>query len=340
MSSTSITASKSILSLSTDSDGDVEGKALYVDIGANLLDPMYQGSYRNKERHEADLSIVLQRAWSNNLDQIIITGGTLEECKKGWELAKTDPRLFSTVGVHPTRCSEFGTTDESWKEHLEGMRDLLREGVEEGSIVAMGELGLDYARLEFCDVKLQKKGFIAQLQLAKELNLPLFLHNRDTGTDLLHILKKHYFQTDDDSGKYPTRAGGVVHSFDDTLELAQEFLDLGLYIGINGCSLKTADNLQVVKDLPLEKMLLETDCPWCGIRATHAGWEHVKTSFTTKTEKKYEAGCCVKSRSEPCHIIQVAEVIAGLKGISVEEVANISRKNAKSLFPQLLQLKQ
>ncbi len=306
--------------------GDFSGS--FVDIGANLLDDMYQGSYRGKQRHEPDLSHVLHRAWENHLDRIIITAGTLSEAKAASELAVTDERLFSTAGVHPTRCSsEFGDTDESWTEYLDELKRVIVEGKEKGTIVAMGELGLDYARLEFCDVESQKKGLRAQLNIAKDVNLPLFLHNRETGTDLLEILKEYY----DENKGVP---GGVVHSFDDTLELAEKFIDLGLYIGINGCSLKKPENLNVVRDIPLDKLMIETDCPWCDIRATHAGSSHIRTTFPTKNEKKYEVGSgdCVKNRYEPCHIRQVAEVIAGVKGVTVEEVASVSRRNAYTLF--------
>ena len=303
---------------------------MFVDIGANLLDQMYQGNYRGKERHDPDLDTVLQRAWDNNVDKIIITAGTLEESREALKLARQDKRLFCTAGVHPTRCSqEFGETEESWETYLRELRQVIEEGVGDGNIAALGELGLDYARLEFCDVETQKKGLLAQLQLAKEIDLPLFLHNRDTGTDLLDILKEHYFEDGVE------RAGGVVHSFDDSLELAQKFMELGLYIGINGCSLKTEENLKVVKEIPLNRLLLETDCPWCDIRATHAGSAYVDTKFEQMTEKKYAPGSCVKGRYEPCHIVQVCEVIAGVKGISVEEVASASRNNAYSLFGKI-----
>lgn len=305
-------------------------EAMFIDIGANLADQMYQGNYRGKERHDADLDTVLQRAWDNNLNKIIITAGTLEESREALKIARTDKRLFCSAGVHPTRCSqEFGETEESWAKYMDGLRNFVEEGTAEGKIVALGELGLDYARLEFCNVETQKKGLLAQLELAKDFDLPLFLHNRETGKDLLNILKEHYF-TDG-----VERAGGVVHSFDDSLELAEEFMDLGLYIGINGCSLKTEDNLKVVKALPLDKLLLETDCPWCDIRQTHAGSGFVQTKFDTKNEKKYESGCCVKGRYEPCHIAQVCEVIAGVKGISVEEVANATKENALTLFSKM-----
>jgi TatD DNase family protein len=188
--------------------------------------------------------------------------------------------------------------------------------------VAIGEIGLDYDRLEFCSKQVQQEYLGLQLdRFTTYSHLPLFLHNRSVGPDLLHILK-------DRSEKW----NGVVHSFDDSLELAMEFAELGFYIGLNGCSLKTAENMKVAKDLPLDKILLETDCPYCEIKSSHAGFSHIKTTFEKKTDKKFEFGKMVKSRNEPCQIIQVAEVIAGAKGIGVEEVANACYQNSLALY--------
>lgn len=310
------------LAMSSSSTTSSDGKLRFVDIGANLLDDMYQGVYRGKPRHEADFDAVLQRAWDGGLERIVVTCGNLEESKRGLDLARTDPRLFSTVGVHPTRCTEFGDTEESLASHVAALTEVAREGMVDGTVAALGELGLDYARTQFCDIETQKRGFLAQLAIAELTQLPLFIHNRETGDDLVNLLKENRQRF----------SRGVVHSFDDCAELAAKIIDLDLYIGINGCSLKTPENLEVVRTIPLENLLLETDCPWCDIRASHAGSDFVKTKFSTKNEKKFEMGQCVKSRYEPCHIIQVAEVVAGAMGIDVSEVAEASRKNAYDLF--------
>jgi TatD DNase family protein len=175
-------------------------------------------------------------------------------------------RFGCTIGIHPTRCQqEFldNGSNLSPEEVLSQLRDLAVDGQSDGSVVALGEMGLDYDRLEFCPQETQLYYLKEQLQTFlshSALNdLPLFLHNRNVGTDLLQVLQE--YQQPQQDRRPPLR--GVVHSFDDSLELAQQFIDLGFYIGINGCSLKTEENLHVVKELPLDKILLETDCPYC-----------------------------------------------------------------------------
>jgi TatD DNase family protein len=311
----------------------------FVDIGANLLDERFtEGSYHGKHRHEPDWEQVLQRATDNGVSHIILTAGTLRESRRAVdlvrELRQKNGSIFfgCTVGVHPTRCQqEFVDSNDSTTttpdQILKELQEIAMDGQTDKSVVALGEIGLDYDRLEFCpkEVQLQYleeqlKSFHAMEQLQP---LPLFLHNRNVGSDLLEVLKKE---------DVPLRTRGVVHSFDDSLELALKFIELGLYIGLNGCSLKTAENLQVVKELPLDKILLETDCPYCEIKPTHAGFGYVTTKFEKKVEKKFELGKMVKGRNEPCQMIQVAEVIAGVKGISVQQVADTCYENSMCLY--------
>lgn len=298
------------------------------------MDERYtDGIYFGKKRHEEDFDLVLERSLEQGVTHVILTAGTLRESRRALELveaycAKADTpgiQLGCTVGVHPTRCQqEFVDSDQEKTVVLDQLADLLKRGVENNCVVAIGEFGLDYDRLEFSPKDVQIEFFQKQLDafLGLELGLPLFLHNRSVGKDLLEILKKR-----PESG-----IRGVVHSFDDSLELAEEFINMGLYIGLNGCSLKTAENLAVVKELPLDKILLETDCPYCEIKATHAGHHHIQTTFAKKPDKKFEVGKMVKGRNEPCQIVQVAEVIAGVKGISLEEVASACYQNSMDLY--------
>ena len=116
---------------------------------------MYQGEYHGSKKHEPDLEQVLDRAWNQGLDKIIITGGNLEESKKSIELAKSNDKLFATVGCHPTRCNEFDEFSEGPEGYLSQLKDLIETNKEK--VVAIGECGLDNDRINFCDPIVQKK---------------------------------------------------------------------------------------------------------------------------------------------------------------------------------------
>ncbi|ETK87111.1 hypothetical protein, variant 3 [Phytophthora nicotianae] len=224
-----------------------------IDIGANLTDPVFTGLYRGKQKHESDLTAILARAKTFGVDKIIVTGGNLEESHKALQLAKDKegnglPQLFSTVGVHPTRCSEFEANGKDPDTYFAELLAVCEQGQKEGKVVAIGECGLDYDRLEFCDKATQLKYFEKQFQLAELTKLPLFLHNRNTGGDFYDMISKNRSRF----------SNGVVHSFTGEKEEMLKLVELGLYIGVNGCSLKTAENLECVKAIPLERLMIET----------------------------------------------------------------------------------
>lgn len=293
----------------------------FIDIGANLTDLMYEGVYNGSQKHSPDLINVLKRSWEAGLKKIIITGGNLSESKKALELAKTDEKLFSTVGCHPTRCLEFESEGNNPEKYLDELKNTILS--DRSKIVAIGECGLDYDRIQFCPKEIQKKYFESQLNLSAHCDLPLFLHCRNAADDLYNILTKH------------PNLKGVVHSFDGTSEEAKKFIDLGYFIGLNGCSLKTSDNLETVKTIPAERILLETDCPWCEIRPSHAGYKHIrKENLPTNAVKKekWSADCMVKSRNEPCNIRQVLDVIAAVRNEDPYELSEKIYQNTLSLF--------
>jgi TatD DNase family protein len=128
------------------------------------------------------------------------------------------------------------------------------------------------------------------------------------------------------------KGGGVVHSFDGSIEEMHALVDLGFFIGINGCSLRTEENLRVAAEIPEEFIILETDAPWCGIKPTHAGFSHVTTTFPTKKPEKYEIGSMVKDRSEPCMIVQVLEILSAIRGVDPKTLAEIVYQNTERLF--------
>ncbi|XP_043251876.1 putative deoxyribonuclease TATDN1 isoform X2 [Colletes gigas] len=273
----------------------------FIDIGANLSDSMYQGIYNGAQKHQPDLDKVLERSWSNNLSKIIITAGNIEESKKALEIARTDERLFSTIGCHPTRCNEFEESGDP-EAYLKSLSDLAADNKDK--IVAIGEMGLDYDRLHFCSKDVQKKYFEMQLSLCSTLKLPMFLHCRNASEDFVRILRKHK----------DTLTAGVVHSFDGNPEEANSILQMGLYIGINGW------------------LMIETDCPWCEIRPTHASAKDVITNFPSVKKEKWQPDRMVKGRNEPCTIVQILEVLARIRDEEEEYLCNQIYKNTMKVF--------
>lgn len=136
---------------------------------------------------------------------------------------------------------------------LDALKELARTTAAEGHTVAFGEIGLDYDRLFMSSKDKQLKYFEAQLDVATELHLPLFLHMRAAAEDFERLLKPRL-------AKLPK--GGLVHSFTGSMEEMRSLVDLGLHVGVNGCSLKTEENLSVVKEIPLDRLQIETDGPW------------------------------------------------------------------------------
>lgn len=222
-------------------------------------------------------------------------------------------------------------------------------------LVAFGEFGLDYDRLHYCSKTIQLHAFQAQLKVAASLEpqLPLFLHSRAAHEDFVRLLKESFGERLEN-----LTTGGVVHSFTGTREEMSELMDLGLYIGINGCSFKTAENCNVVREVHLDRLMLETDGPWCEVRPSHEGYKHLiekdangtapedkpkpkknqkKESeiferFKTVKKEKWEEGAMIKGRNEPCNIERIAKIVAGIKDVSVEEVCEAAWRNTVKVF--------
>lgn len=317
-----------------------------IDIGVNLCDGMYQGLYHHGTvpSHSPDVDLVCQRAGRAGVAGMLITGGTLSESISAIELAiecnrQSVVKCFTTVGCHPTRCKEFvehpdGGPDgyfDALASVIERHRRVAGDVDDERRVVAaIGECGLDYDRLEFCPKEIQLPYFEKQFELARRYQLPMFLHNRNCDTDFSDIVRRH--RSDFSSG--------VVHSFTGSPDELQRLLHLDLYIGVNGCSLKTEENLAVAKMIPLDRLMIETDAPWCDVRPTHAS-RRLLDSMAAKhkfseplsatwllrdvcemqalcKKEKYVRGAMVKSRNEPCAILEVLETLFWLHHGDIE----------------------
>jgi len=304
---------------------------------------MFRGVYRGKRAHDDDTGAVLARARAVGVEKIIVTCGTLDEARSGVEMvresrmmsASIGPELYATVGVHPTRAYAFRDDPDGADAHVAKLLRVAEDSTRDGAIVAIGECGLDYDRLEFCDAETQREAFARHFELARAVGLPMFLHMRGGGE---HVV------IDDFVDILSANAEGlpmcVVHSFDGSLSDAERVLAVApgrVFIGVNGCSLRSEANIDVIRAIPLDVMVLETDAPWCGIKRTHAGYVHLDLPpehfpLAVKKDKHVPGETLVRDRNEPAHALAVAQIIAGIKGIDVNVVADVTYRNAQRVF--------
>jgi TatD DNase family protein len=306
---------------------------MFIDIAANLTDDMFQGTYHEKKRHESDLELVIERAKNAHCDKMIVLAGTLEDAHKCLEICNTfDPAggcLYTTVGFHPTRCGEAAKIvgDASDEEAEKIIHEIFRQFIEKagkGRVVAIGEFGLDYDRLNFCPIEVQKRFFEIQLRVATNHfpDHPLLLHLRNAFDDFVDIISKHNVQ-------------GVVHSFTGSNTEMRKLVDLGLYIGINGCSLR--DAWDVVPHIPEDRLIIETDSPYCEIKPTHPAHPFLSGPEIPERVKpeKFVLGSFVKSRNEPACINQVAFALAKVRRVDFGSLSATIRANTIRLFRAL-----
>ncbi|KAK3722678.1 hypothetical protein LTR37_002249 [Vermiconidia calcicola] len=311
----------------TVTNGTTTPPVRYADIGINLSDPIFRGVHHGKRAHEDDLQHVIQRARDAGVHKMMVTGSDLTESQNAVKLAEEYPGLcYATIGVHPCQAKSFEKHPGGPEALLKELEDLARRERDKGTVTAFGEIGLDYDRLHFCDKETQLVWFKRQLDVACELKMPLFLHSRAAAEDFEAILKERL-------DRLPKR--GVVHSFTGSLEEMQHIVALGFDVGINGCSMKTEENIAVVKEVPLERLQIETDGPWCDMRPSHASAKFTKDAPPLPKavkKEKWSADCMVKGRNEPCAITQVAHAVAAIKGISIEEVCEAAWSNSIWMF--------
>ncbi|TDL28189.1 Mg-dependent DNase [Rickenella mellea] len=312
----------------------------FIDIGVNLTDPVFRGIHRGHRKHDNDFDLMLERAIKAGVKSMIITGGSLKESKEALSMARTH-NLYATVGCHPTRSQDFEKHLGGPEAYLTALSNLIEQNIKgRGRVVAVGECGLDYDRLHFAPVNVQRKHFKSQLTLAKKHHLPLFLHSRAAHADFVGILREEGFG--EDGGRAVGGKGGVVHSFTGTTTEAEELMNMGFYLSVNGCSMKTRENLMTAKSIRLDRLMLETDAPWCTMTSTHASKAHLDSLpnslrelyFPSATKpENFVAGKPVKGRNEPMAIGGVGWVMHRiLDGVSFEEVTEAAWRNTVELF--------
>lgn len=325
----------------------------YYDIGLNLSDSMFKGIYNGRVCHSGDVGAVLHRARERGVRCALITGSSLAESVEVKKLARLveAPALRYTLGVHPCSVTEFLSDP---KERLRYLYSLVSDSMNDTNFRAFGEIGLDYDRLHYTPKDQQLLFFEEQLKLACILmekhnkSIPLFLHMRNCCSDFVAILSKFLsgFHDNKDGYRLSELQDGkihyklredvkfVVHSFTDSIEDMQTLLNLSpnCYIGMNGCSLRYPENIDCCREIPLDRLLLETDAPWCEIRKTHESfkflepnpsiYKSVKKDKLDNVKPEEQLQTMIKSRNEPCNMEQVAIVVANVKNLDLDEVAN------------------
>ena len=243
-------------------------------------------AHYDDDRFNDDRDAVIASLPLNGIEKVINVGASIESTKSTLRLAEKYDFIYAAVGVHP---SDIGDLNEETLEWLD-------MAAKHEKVVAVGEIGLDY-HYDFSPRERQIEIFERQLILANKLNLPVIVHDREAHEDTMNLLKKH-------------RPKGVVHCFSGSAEMAKEIVKLGMYIGIGGAvTFKNAKNLpEVIKNTPLDKLLLETDAPYM-------------------TPVPYRGKRC-----DSAHIAYTAEKIAEVKGMDVQELIDICNDNAKKLF--------
>ncbi|MBQ4559859.1 MAG: TatD family hydrolase [Tyzzerella sp.] len=245
-------------------------------------------AHYDSHQFDEDREVLLGSMQENGVGTVVNICADWDSVTEVVEMVQNYPFMYSAVGLHP---DEVGDLDEERFEFL-------KTQCQKEKVVAVGEIGLDY----YWDNEshdLQKKWFVRQLELARELSLPVIIHSRDAAEDTLQIMKEH-----------AQGLRGVIHCFSYSKELAEEYVKMGFYIGIGGVvTFKNGKKLKEVAEVvPLERILLETDCPYLA-------------------PEPYRG-----KRNSSIYIPHIAQAIADIKGCTCEEVVAQTEANGKELF--------
>ncbi|MCH5260054.1 MAG: TatD family hydrolase [Lachnospiraceae bacterium] len=238
---------------------------------------------------DEDREELLTSLKEHGIDKVINVGASLESCRITLQLMERYPFIYGAMGVHPSETGELDEDSFQW----------LRKQCSVDKVVAVGEIGLDYHWKE-PEVRIQKLWFERQLELAREVSLPVIIHSREAARDTLDMMQ----------ALHAGEIGGVVHCYSYTKEIAREYLQMNYYFGIGGViTFPNAKKLrEAVEYIPMDKILLETDSPYLAPEPNRG------------------------KRNTSLNLPYIAREIAAIKGISYEDVVRITEENAEQLF--------
>lgn len=251
-------------------------------------------AHYNDEKFDEDREQIIQETYKSGISKFVVAGYNIESSKKAIELSNKYEFMYSICGISPNDVPQ--SEEELWKD-IEEISKIIKQNNNK-KLVAIGEIGLDYYWKKE-NKELQKQAFIAQIKLANELNLPIVIHSRDASVDMIQILKDN-----------PVNKKGIFHCCQLNQELVRQALELGFYISFAGpITFKNSKNApDVVKMVPLEKIVIETDSPYLSPEPNRG------------------------KRNDSRNVKYVAEKIAEIRDASIEEIAKITYENAIRIF--------
>jgi TatD DNase family protein len=243
----------------------------------------------NAEQFKQDREEVIKRAFDTGVKYMTVVGFDRETIPLAIEIAEQHETIYAAVGWHPVDAIDMTDQDFAWIEELSS----------HPKVVAIGEMGLDY-HWDKSPKDIQKEVFRKQIQLAKKVNMPIIIHNREATEDIIEILQEENAK----------EVGGIMHCYNDSAKYVQTCLDMNFYISLGGpVTFKNAHlPKEVAVEVPLERLLVETDAPFLAPHPNRG------------------------KRNEPAYVKLVAEKIAELREISLEELSEKTTENALKLF--------
>lgn len=246
-------------------------------------------AHYDDKKFDVDREELLNSMKEQGIGTIVNVGSDMETSRWTVEAVKRYSMMYGAVGVHPSETEGMTQKD----------IDILKDLSQQEKIVAIGEIGLDYYWDE-PDRQIQKKWFEEQMNLAREVHLPIIIHSRDAAKDTRDMM----------AAAHAEDIGGVVHCYSYSKEMAREFLNMGFYLGVGGVvTFKNARNLkETVAYAPMDRIVLETDCPYLAPEPNRG------------------------KRNSSLNLVYVAKAIGEIKGISADEVIKVTEKNARKLY--------
>ncbi|WP_066185725.1 TatD family hydrolase [Gracilibacillus timonensis] len=243
----------------------------------------------NVSHFDEDREEVLKRAKEAGVEYMVIVGFDHETIPKAIKMAEQYDHIYAAVGWHPVDAIDMTEKELVWLEEL----------ADHPKVVALGEMGLDY-HWDKSPKDVQKAVFRKQIQLAKKVQLPIIIHNREATEDIIGVLQEEHAE----------EVGGIMHCYNDSIDYVDTCLDMGFYISLGGpVTFKNATlPKEVAKYVPMDRLLIETDCPFLAPHPNRG------------------------KRNEPAYVRLVAEQIADLRGVSYEKLSEQTTENAKRFF--------